>query len=208
VGRILGKLFYHLLRRRRHIAQVNIGLCFPLKDEKETKALVKKIFEQNGIGVVETAMAWWSAPSMFAKRVHFAGLAHVEEALKEGRGVLLLGGHYSTLDLGGLLVSLKLPIYAIYRPHNNEIMERTIRVGRLRCLKGLIHRSDFRTVVKKLRNNQIVWYAPDQDFGLRHSVFAKFFGVEAATVTATNRLAKLSGAAVIPIAHHRYGDRY
>lgn len=208
IGRLLGKILYLSLKHRRHIAKVNIDLCFSSITEPERAKLVKRIFEQNGIGVIETAMAWWSDPSAFEDRVSFAGLENIESALQKGKGVILLGGHYSTLDLGGLLVAQKFALHAMYRPHNNAMMERTIRQGRLRCLKSLIHRSDFRTVVKTLRSNQIVWYAPDQDFGPRHSVFAKFFGIEAATVTVTERLAKISGAAVIPIAHHRKSNRY
>ena len=39
---------------------------------------------------------------------------------------------------------------------------------------------------------------PDMDYGPRDAVFVPFFGVPAATVTSLSRLAKISGAAVLP----------
>ena len=61
-----------------------------------------------------------------------------------------------------------------------------------------IPRDDMRGFLRSLRGNMPVWYAPDQNYGREHSIFATFFGVPAATITATHRLAKISGAAVVP----------
>jgi Kdo2-lipid IVA lauroyltransferase/acyltransferase len=49
----------------------------------------------------------------------------------------------------------------------------------------------------------VSWYAPDQDYGIKHSVFVPFFGVQAATVTGTARIAELGKAVVIPFTHYR-----
>ncbi|HEX6834788.1 MAG TPA: lipid A biosynthesis lauroyl acyltransferase, partial [Rudaea sp.] len=51
-----------------------------------------------------------------------------------------------------------------------------------------------------------LWYAPDQDMRGKDSVFVPFFGILAATITATHHLARLSGAAVIPFFHRRNAD--
>jgi len=203
VGKWLGHLLYHLAKSRRHVAAVNIRLCFPELSEAEQKQLVKDIFINNGIGIIETAMAWWSDRESFRQRVSLEGREHLDEALSEGRGVILLGAHFSTLDLGGLLFSLFYPLHTMYRPHNNPVMEHVIEKGRLRSITSLIDRSDFRAVFRALKRNEIVWYAPDQDFGPTNSVYAPFFGVPAATVTATARLAKISKAPIILLSHHR-----
>lgn len=203
---MLGRILLKLASRRRHIAKVNLALCFPSKTIEEREALLRKTFEENGIGVIETSMAWWSDPDSFRARTELIGKEHLDAALSQGKGVILLGAHYTSLDLGGLLFSLYYSVSAMYRPHNNSELEKVLRKGRLRCLDELINRSDFRKVIKKLKQNEIVWYAPDQDFGPDHSVFAPFFGVDAATVTATARLAKISQAPVILLAHHRTVD--
>jgi len=203
VGKWLGHLLYHLAKSRRHVAAVNIRLCFPELSEAEQKQLVKDVFINNGIGIIETAMAWWSDRDSFRARVRLEGQEHLEQALSEGRGVILLGAHFSTLDLGGLLFSLYYPLSTMYRPHNNPLMEHFIKQGRLRSIDKLIDRSDFRTLIRALKGNEIVWYAPDQDFGPKHSVYAPFFGVKAATVTATSRIAKMNNSPVLMLTHHR-----
>ena len=206
VGALLGRVIYRIAKSRRHVAEVNIKLCFPELNEKEQATLVKDIFINNGIGIIETAMAWWSDRNSFKQKVTLEGREHLDEALEQGRGVILLGAHFSTLDLGGLLFSLYYSLNTMYRPHNNPLMEHFIQQGRLRSIDKLIDRSDFRTLIRALKANEIVWYAPDQDFGPTHSVYAPFFGVEAATVTATSRIAKLNKSPVVMLTHHRRKD--
>ena len=72
--------------------------------------------------------------------------------------------------------------------------------NRNRCA---IKRDDLRGMVKALKLGRTVWYAPDQDLGHRHSAFTPFFGIPAATVTATTTLAKLSNAIVVPFTQTR-----
>ena len=206
VGALLGKVIYRIAKSRRHVAEVNIKLCFPELNEKEQATLVKDVFINNGIGIIETAMAWWSDRESFKQRVTIEGRKHLDSALEQGRGVILLGAHFSTLDLGGLLFSLFYPLNTMYRPHNNPLMEHFIQKGRLRSIDKLIDRSDFRTLIRALKANEIVWYAPDQDFGPKHSVYAPFFGVEAATVTATSRIANMNNSPVLMLTHHRLDE--
>lgn len=203
LGKVLGILLFYVMKKRRNIVDVNLSLCLPELTTEKRRRLCKQVFIENGIGIFETGLAWWGNANQFKDLVKFEGAEHVEKALNEGKGIILLGAHYSTLDLGGLLVSMRFPIHAMYRPHNSSILEQYIRKGRLKSLSSLIDRSDFRTVIKTLKKNEIVWYAPDQDFGPENSVYANFFGSNAATLTATARLAKISKATVIPIAHHR-----
>jgi KDO2-lipid IV(A) lauroyltransferase len=74
---------------------------------------------------------------------------------------------------------------------------------RRRILDDLLSNTDLRAIVRSLRKGKVVWYAPDQDFGRERSVFAPFMGVETATLTATARLAKLSGAPIVPFYSER-----
>ncbi len=206
LGRILGRFLHRFNRQRRHVTEVNVRLCFPELNKEEQALLVRRIFENNGIGMFETAMAWWSPKRLFDGRIHFKGREHLDAALAQGKGVLLLGAHFSTLDLGGLLFSRFYPVDAMYRRHNNDLMEEIITRGRRRYFGQPIERSDIRSVIKALRKNHIIWYAPDQDFGRKQSVFARFFNVPAATITATSRLAKLNGSPILMLAQHRLPD--
>ncbi|MBP0047200.1 LpxL/LpxP family Kdo(2)-lipid IV(A) lauroyl/palmitoleoyl acyltransferase [Marinobacterium sp. AK62] len=206
LGRILGHIIYYLSSHRRHVTRVNIRLCFPELDTRAQARMVRQVFVNNGIGLFETAMAWWTPRERLDMKVTLKGREHLDAALAQGKGVVLLGAHFSTLDLGGLLFSNFYPVDAMYRRHNNPLLERIITRGRQRFFDLVIERSNIRTVLKALRQNHIVWYAPDQDFGHRHSVYAPFFGVPAATITATSRMVKLNGSPILMLAQHRLPD--
>ncbi len=206
LGRSFGNLLYWVARDRRHVVQVNVRLCFPELDSAAQQRLTRDIFRNNGIGALETAMAWWSPKDWFRHRTLLKGREHLDAALAQGKGVILLGAHFSTLDLGGLLFSEFYPVDAMYRRHNNPLMEEIITRGRSRYFGQAIERSDIRSVIRALRKNHIIWYAPDQDFGIKQSVYAPFFGVQAATITATTRMVKLNGSPILMLAQHRLPD--
>lgn len=126
------------------------------------------------------------------------GREHLDAALARGRGALLLAGHFTTLEIGAARLGVDAPVDGVYRPHADPSMERASRDGRQRFGGRLLDRADVRGMLRRLRANRAVWYAPDQDLGLRHGVFAPFFGRPAATLTATARIARASGAPVLP----------
>lgn len=198
IGNAIGSLLYRFARHRRHIARVNLALCFPEKTAPERELLLKQNFQSLGIGLMEIAMSWWMPGRRLQKLVKIEGLEHLQKALDMGKGVILLSGHFTTLEIGGRLLSLYTPFHVMYREHKNLAIESVMRAARVRFCGNVIDRRDLRTMLKTLKNNQAVWYAPDQDHGIRHGIFAPFFGVPAATTTATARIAEKSGAAVVP----------
>jgi KDO2-lipid IV(A) lauroyltransferase len=202
-GSVFGKLVYRFLKRRRHITTTNIALCFPEKSAAEQAQLVKDIFVANGIGFFEIAWAWWANPESLKKRFKVEGLELLKDASSNNQGILLIGGHYTHLDLAGLMVNLVADMDVIYRKNNDPVFEYIITKGRKRVFKNVLERSDMRTIVRKLREGRVVWYSPDQDHGAQHSVFAPFFGVPAATVTATAKLMKMGKATPVFVAHKR-----
>ncbi|WP_409524151.1 LpxL/LpxP family Kdo(2)-lipid IV(A) lauroyl/palmitoleoyl acyltransferase [Nitrincola sp. MINF-07-Sa-05] len=205
IGKALGVVLYHLARRRRHITEVNLRLCFPELDDKARDRMAREVFIHNAIGVMEAGMAWWAPKEWFRERTQIKGREHLDAALKQGCGVILLGAHFTTLDLGGVLLGFYYPFNTMYRRHNNPVLEEVIDKGRSRT-SSTIERSNLRQVLRALRANEIIWYAPDQDFGAHQSVYAPFFGVQAATITATSRLVKLNQSPILMISQHRLPD--
>ena len=203
LGRMLGRILHKVVKKRRHIVEINLSLCFPEKSELERKAMAVEVFENNAIGIFETAMAWWSKPERFTNICVVEGLEHIQEAKAEGHGILLTGAHYSTLDLGGFLLGQHLEFDTVYRPHNNPLFDKFICQGRSRFVGKLIDNENSRAIVKELRNGGIVWFAPDQDMGPKQSVYVPFFGVNAATVPATSKLARLGKAKVMIFGQYR-----
>ncbi|WP_416137720.1 LpxL/LpxP family Kdo(2)-lipid IV(A) lauroyl/palmitoleoyl acyltransferase [Halomonas sp. HK25] len=206
LGRGLGLLVYRLVKRRRHIVEINLRLCFPELDDEQQARLVRETFIANGIGIMETATGWCRDPEHLRHRVTFKGQEHMARVRAEGKGALIIGVHFSTLDLGGALHSLYLPADAVYRPHNNPLFDRFMSRARAPYFDKVLDRHDLRGVVRRIKAGHGVWYSPDQDFGRDASVFAPFFGIPAATVKMTSRIARMTGAPVIPLMFHRNPD--
>ncbi len=203
LGTLLGELAFRTLKSRRHVTETNIQLCFPELNDKERLALVRKSFHSNGIGAMEIGAAWFRQPEALKHLTSVNGLEHIDTALAKGQGVLLLGGHYSTLDLGGSLLTLFIETDVMQRDHNNLLMNAVMTRARERLYGVVLGNKNLRGLLKRLKANRVVWYATDQDYGRKGTVFAPFFNVPAASITATARIAAHSGCAVIPFSHFR-----
>ena len=205
-GRGMGLAIYYFGRDRRYITETNIRLCFPELSAAEQQALVKETCINNGIGLTEMAAGWFRSHAYFSKLVTVKGLDLLQQACDRGKGVLLVGAHYTTLDLGAALFPRIAPLACTYRPNKNPLFDAFILKGRLRN-SGAFDRSDIRGIFRYLRGSNILWYAPDQDYGPKHVVFAPFFGQQAATITATSRFARHNDSAVMVVRYHRLPGR-
>ena len=206
LGRGVGHVGYRIAKRRRRIAEINIRLCFPDLDEPAREELVRRTFLSVGMLAMEMAFCWFRPIGVLARRMEIHGLDALREAQAEGRGVLLIGGHYLTLDLGAALLSTQVELDAVYRRNKNAAMDHLMVRGRERFCGRVIERNDIRRAIRRLRNARLLWYAPDQDYGIRHSVFVPFFGQTAATI-ATSRLVRLTGARPVLFSHFRDPDK-
>lgn len=206
VGNSLGSLFYRIAVTRRKITEVNIKLCFPELSEEEREEFVKNVLKANAIGFIETCWSYWGDAGSIRKMTTIKNPELLDEALAEGKGLVLLGAHYSALDLGGLLFSFNnKPLSTIYRRHKNPLMDYIMVKGR--SIYGTsIDRSQFRETVRALRNNRVVWYAPDQDFGTKGSAFVPFFGQTAATTMATTKMVGFNDSPILMFSFRRNAD--
>jgi KDO2-lipid IV(A) lauroyltransferase len=145
IGRLLGNTFRLFASSRRHIAQVNFSLCFPELSEQERQQLLVDHFRSLGIAIMETAMSWWATDKQLEKLVKIDGLQHLHDALQDGKGVILLSAHFTTLEIGGRLLALHTPFHVMYRKHKNPVIERVMRNARIRNFDKAIPRKDLRT---------------------------------------------------------------
>lgn len=203
LGKALGHLGWRVGRRRRRITETNVRLCFPELSEQERAELVRRIFRSAGIGLMETIHAWLRPLDRLADRLECYGLDALRAAESEGRGVLLVGAHFLTLDFTGALLTQRVDFDVVYRRNRNAVIEWLMVRGRRRLYGAVIERQDVRQAARRLRAGKTVWYAADQDYGRRHSVFAPFFGQPAATVIATSRLARMNRSPVVVYTHFR-----
>lgn len=201
LGRTLGRAASHIVKRRGEIAHRNLSLCFPDLSEQEIDEKVRLNFENSGIALLEMGMAWfwpsWRIRDIFKVR----GMENIDQAIINGQGIIFLGNHVLSIEMGARTLGLTKSSYPVYRQHNNALLDYFFYRGRVRENKGMLDRKDFKGMLRVLKKSEAIWYAPDHDYG-RHksSVFAPFFAVENAnTVSGTSALARVKNTCVIPM---------
>ncbi len=196
LARALGATAYRFGRSRREITRTNLSLCFPDLNHDERERLARESFSHTAMGLLESTTVWLNPGKDLASRTRIHDLARLDSARQQGKGVILLGGHFSALDvMGPALKSLDLDV--IYRENKNPVWEWLQVRGRSRYFGAVIERSDARAILRRLKQGRVIWYAADQDYGRKRSVFAPFFGIPTASITATAKLAALTGAPVL-----------
>lgn len=208
LGRVLGKLFYLAAGSRRRIAARNLELCFPDWTKAQREAVLKENFASMGIAFFEMAISWWWPAKRLAKLAHIEGLEHLNAVQEAGHGAILMAAHFTTLEIGAALLGQVHTIDGMYREHANPVFDFVQRRGRERhnADATAIEREDVRAMLKVLRQGRAIWYAPDQDYGAKQSLFAPLFGQTAATVTATTKFARLGRAKVVPLTQERLAN--
>lgn len=201
IGAKLGLMASFFAKSRAHIAQRNIALCFPELTKKEIDKKVRTNFENSGIALLEMGMAWFWPSWRVRGLLKIRGVEHVEKAIVNGQGIIFLGAHFLTLEMGARALGLTQPCNAVYRKHSNAVLDYWFYWGRMREHKAMLDRSNFKGMLRTLKKADALWYAPDHDYGPhKSSVFAPFFAVENTnTVSGTSALAKIKNSCVIPV---------
>lgn len=207
LGSTLGRFARPFLKKREYVANRNLELCFPKMEAASRNTLLTDNFTSLGMALIETGMAWFWSDARLRKHFDVEGFANLQHALDQGKGVMVVGVHFMSLELGGRVMGLCRPMMATYRPHNNPVLEWVQTRGRLRSNKAMIDRRNLKGLVGALKKGEAVWFAPDQDYGRKGSVFAPFFAMEnTATTNGTYVISRLSGASMLTITMIRRKD--
>jgi Kdo2-lipid IVA lauroyltransferase/acyltransferase len=197
VGRGMGRLARRLPLPYVRVARRNIELCLPELDARAREALLERHFESLGIGVLESALTWWSNDERIAALSEVQGLEHLQAALARGKGAIILLAHFTTQQIGARILNIRVPINVLYRPTKNELLAAVSGGSFSRNARKAILRDDVRGMISALRRNEIVWYAADQSYRKKGAMMVPFFGIPAPTNVFTSRLSQMTGAAVL-----------
>ncbi|WP_039058044.1 Kdo(2)-lipid IV(A) acyltransferase [Enterobacter sp. Bisph1] len=200
----VGFLAQRLMKRRARIAQRNLELCFPQMSDAQRQQMLTKNFESVGMGLIETGMAWFWSDRRMRRWMEVIDFDFVRQVQAQGRGILLIGVHFLTLEIGARMFGLNEPGIGVYRPNDNPVIDLLQTWGRMRSNKSMIDRKDLKGMIRALKAGDVVWYAPDHDYGPRASVFVPFFAVDhAASTSGTWMLARMSQACIVPFVPRR-----
>lgn len=205
LGAALGLLIYYARPSRARSAIVNLKIAFPEKSDTEIQQLCKVNYKHLGMGVFEVGLAWWRQDKLIEiSRIN--GLEHLSNALEKGKGVILLTSHFTCLEVGAHIICTKVPLEAVYKPANNKLFDFFMVKKRNEHFSKLISNDSPRKMIAALKRNHVIWYAPDQNLRGKDMIFAPFFNEMATAITAPSRLAKLSGAVLVPYYIKRHKD--
>lgn len=198
VGESLGCLAYPVARERRRVALTNLRLCFPELLPAERRKLARRHFRVLMRSMLERGLCWWASEDRLRRLVRIEGLEHLRSL--EGQAVILLVPHFVGLDLAATRLALEINAVSIYANQRDRLLNKMLFHGRTRFGdQYIVSRQDgMRPVIKAIREGRPLYYLPDMDYGPRDAIFVPFFGVSTATVPGVSRLARMTGAKVLP----------
>jgi KDO2-lipid IV(A) lauroyltransferase len=211
LSKAIGLVAYYLAADRRKVGLTNLRLCFPEMSEAERKRLIKANFAYMIRLALEYGVAWWSSAKRIRKLVTIKNLHIVEELRAKGEDIILFYPHFVGFEMCVFALNQVLPLVSVYSQQKNDTLDAQIYAGRQRYNNCYIvpRNEGLRSIIKAMRKEHTPFlYLPDQDFGVRDSVFVKFFEKDAATITGLSRISKLARARVVPLIARRVGNRF
>ncbi|HKQ23452.1 MAG TPA: lipid A biosynthesis acyltransferase [Burkholderiales bacterium] len=199
IGALAGLAFMAFGRERREVARTNLALCFPEWDEARREAVLRAHFRAVGRSFLEAGIVWWGSEKRIRRIVRIEGEEH---ALPQSdRRIILLCPHFVGIEMEGLRMSMDCKGMAVYSHQKNRVFDEfLVRVrSRFPGTRMVARQEGVKTLLRGFRNGLLLQLSPDLDLGPRDAIFVPFFGVQAATVTALSRIARLAEAAIVPV---------
>ena len=199
IGSSVGMLIYRLTPSRRRAARINLKQAYPKLNNTEIDTLNKKAFKSLGISIFEMGIAWFKSSDSLKHQCQIEGLEHLNKAMAKNKGVILLTGHFTTLEIGARLIGFYVDKYnGVFKKAHNPLFNAIMVKYRANFGDELLENKNIRAIIRGLKKGHATWFAPDQDFSSHGIVFTPFLGGIASTLTTTAKLAKMTGAAVVP----------
>ena len=201
LGNALGTLLYGLAWPRRRVAQVNLALCFAHWSEAERRRVARAHFQAFTRSFLDRFILWYAPRERIIELCRLEGMQHFLEPVRAGRPVIVLAPHFVGIDAGGIRLLLEHPrLASMYARQKSDVLNEAMTRGRSRFQGTMLLRNEgLRPAVRWLRDGGAFYFLPDMDLGARDALFVPFFGVSTATVTSVARLARLTGAVVVPL---------
>ncbi|WP_432459548.1 MULTISPECIES: lauroyl-Kdo(2)-lipid IV(A) myristoyltransferase [unclassified Agarivorans] len=189
------------LKKRRAIADTNLALCFPDMDAPAREQLMEKnvqIFAQLILGFGEMSVR---SKAYLQNRIEVDGEEHIQALLANNERFIVLLPHTYPVDfLGTYFCTRGHQMCTMFKKTGDPIVDWVMTKQRTR-FGGVIFERDagIKTLIKAVRAGYGCIYLPDEDFGPDASLMTPLFATQKATLPVLGKMAKLSGAKVIPI---------
>ncbi len=207
LGRQIGKIIWHAAPDRRRVTLINLSIAFPEMSDTELNKLARTVYSHVGMSVSEMATLWFRPASFILPRFTLEGIEHLEKALSQGRGIILLQAHFTLIDFNAPIFREHFPFSVVFDPPKNKLFAAFLENRRNVYVEAAIENRQTRIMIRRLRQGGIVWYSPDQSVGRRHgAIDTQFFGHPVLTTVGTRRIASMTNAIVVPLIPTRHGN--
>lgn len=200
-GAAIGSLLFATLRSRRHIALTNLRLTMPELTEDERVDIARRHFQAYSRSVWERAILWWAPEARLRRLIQIEPNGVIPVAEMTSKPTILLCPHFVCLDVAGAAIAMEASASSMYVTQKNAAFDQVLRAGRARFkpVKLFTRQDGIKPILRALRDKLPYFMLPDMDFGEKDAEFVPFFGIQAATLTATARIAATTGAQVMPV---------
>lgn len=192
LGTALGLMLYHL-RIRRHVAMVNLNIVYK---ESKSRQELEQIYKNAMINVGRLVFNYIRLPhqsiAFWQKNVRKVNFHLYTDALKEGRGVILIAAHQGIMDLSaGFLGRTGYPVAVVGKRIKDPFWDKFILDCRLGLNVGTIrHRNSMKRILKGLKCGESIVMTLDQNMRRQQGVFLNWMGRPASSVYASGYLAQ------------------
>lgn len=197
---------YAVLKKLRKNALETLSMAFGKeKSPEEIERICKDCFYNAGRSAIEVGV-FNTRPKMLVEHFHLdpQSRLNLDNALKEGKGVVAVSAHFGNFPLMLLYLSqIGYPTNAIIRPSRDEKIEVSFQEARARLGLKTIHsyprESCVRQSLKCLRQKELLIVLMDQNTGSKSGVFVNFFGQKAGTPTGAVIFAMRTQSPIVPM---------
>jgi Kdo2-lipid IVA lauroyltransferase/acyltransferase len=203
----MGKTVFFVASKERKKALSHLRMAF---SEEKTEAEIRKIafdlFEHYGKTMGEFLL-FDKIQKNFDKYVSTVGLENFDEALAQGKGVVVTIAHFGNWELMGAYTALKgYPCTVIARKiYFKKYDDFIVRIRKSANVETIYRDESVRRMFSVLRRNGMLGFVADQDVEDAEGVFVPFFDRPAFTPSAPVRFALTSGAPIVPVFMLREG---
>jgi Kdo2-lipid IVA lauroyltransferase/acyltransferase len=200
LGWLLGSLLFLVLKSRRHVAIVNLTLCFKEQTNEQICRLARENFIFYMQALLDRGWLWHGSAAVTLRRLKITGAV---EQLQNNEPVVLFVPHFVGLDASNTAFTQQIPrkLITIYTNQANKtidawILKRRARFGNVR-LFGRI--AGVKEIIAALRSGEMLGILPDMGFGPEESIVVPFYGIPTYTVPSLHRFARLGKAKAVPV---------
>lgn len=212
IAPLLAALVWYSVPRLRRVTRINLKAVYPDLDAQQRKKIGRDSMTHYARGIFEAGMLWhWPLDKMYSLFDEVQGMEEVEEAIKQGKGLIVAAPHYGSWEMLNLFLHSKGQAAILYKPTKFPEIDALLREKRARAGAEMVaaNGKGLRRMYQLLKDGYFVALLPDQEPTGGGGQFAPFFGIEALTGVLLPRMAQRTGAPVVfAVCERRKGGRY